>query len=94
MPSVRLHLYQIQRKQKYWKQQIRHGHVGDHKVGVWKTIIATTEFPINETTSFKLKATVCTSFSTTGFTRLERLQKLGSFAVMFMFASCCESVFS
>ena len=63
------------------------------KVGVWKTIIATREFPINETTSIKLKATVCTSFSTTGFTRLERLQKLGSFAVMFMFASCCESVF-
>ena len=51
------------------------------KVGVLKTIIAMREFPINETTSIKLKATVCTSFSTTGFTRLERLQELGSFAL-------------
>ena len=40
------------------------------KVGVLKTIIAMIEFPINETTGIKLKAIVCTSFSTTGFTRL------------------------
>ena len=56
--------------------------IGFLKVGVLKTIIAMREFPINETTSIKLKATVCTSLSTTGFTRLERLQELqGSFAL-------------
>ena len=54
--------------------------IGFLKVGVLKTIIAMREFPINET-SIKLKATVCTSFSTIGFTRLQRLQELGSFAL-------------
>ena len=34
--------------------------IGFLKVGVLKTIIAMREFPINETTSIKLKATVCT----------------------------------
>ena len=61
--------------------------IGFLKVGVLKTIITMREFPTSETTNIKPEATVCTSFSTTGFIRLYKLQELDPFAVMFMFAA-------
>ena len=61
--------------------------IGFLKVGVLKTIITMREFPTSETTSIKPEATVGTSFSTTGFIRLQQLQELDPFAVMFMFAA-------
>ena len=61
--------------------------IGIFKVGVVKTIVTMREFPISETTSIKPEATVGTSFCTTGFRRLQQVEELDSFAVMFIFAA-------
>ena len=61
--------------------------IGFLKVGVLKTIITMKEFPTSKTTSIKPEATVCTRFSANGFIRLQQLQELDPFAVMFMFAA-------
>ena len=42
------------------------------------------EFPANETTRIRLRATVPLIFSTSGFIRLEQFLKLNPFAVVFM----------
>ena len=42
------------------------------------------EFPTSETTRIKLKATVAPTFSASGFIRLEQLEELDPFAVVFM----------
>ena len=54
--------------------------IGFLKVGVLITINTMREFPTNETTSIRLRATVCPIFSVSGFIKLKQLPT----AVVFM----------
>ena len=52
------------------------------------------KFPTSETTRIKLKATVSPTFSASGFIRLEQLQELDPFAVVFMITGSSAGLFA
>ena len=52
------------------------------------------EFPTSETTRIKLKATAVPTFSASGFIRLEQLEELDPFAVVFMLTGCSAGLFA